>query len=803
VTEPARRRLWPLLAIAAATIPVAGVFTLTRIFFVRDLTLAFRSRFLFLRHSVEAGTWPLWDPYPGNGQSAVNDALYQLFHLPSLVIRLALPEILAFNLWVALPIPLAAYGAYLFLRRQVSPAAAAFGAVAFAASGPIVSTTNFPNMSWSVAMVPFVFWALDRVRAKPVAAEGALLAAIVACQALAGEPVTLAATLALAALYGLLVDRALVKLRPLAVAAIGLVAGLLLAAVQFVPLLAASRQSIRGLMRVDDFWSFHPLALAELGVPHFFGDYFNSHLRELAWMVALNSQREPFYYTMYVGVPIVVLATVAAVSGRPRTLFWSLAVAGCMAASLGPHTPFYPALQALVPPLRTFRFPVKYLSIAALGIAVLASYTVDWLLAKDVPRRALNGAIAIGCAVAVCAYGFVAWLLVAPAGPIQIFFKLALWAHVAFPVQGAEYLIFRARPLLTTFFLKTVCAAFLLWIAGSPRRERRTALAALVAFAVGDLLIANSGVNPTIPADWVPEPAWTQQVNLDSGQRVYVGGRLGGEIDSRDIDAPKYTTGFDGFNQLERRYLTVNEMIFSPSGWRIRESISFDLPVLWPIEYARMLQRFEHATRDERLRFLTRTGTRYVILPTPPSPDARPLATLRGVEQLKLYEINPAAARAYIVPDALMGPDVGWQIEGLFQERFDPRSGVLVNGPPPPAGGRPGSSLPASATFIEDGANRVVIRATLPADGYLALLDSYDPSWIVDVDGSAAPLMRANGLFRAVHLTPGDHVVSFTYRPVALVRGAAISAITALALALWWIVERSRRRQTAGAVQAA
>ena len=194
MTEPARRRLWPLLAIAAATIPVAGVFTLTRIFFVRDLTLAFRSRFLFLRHSVEAGTWPLWDPYPGNGQSAVNDALYQLFHLPSLVIRLALPEILAFNLWVALPIPLAAYGAYLFLRRQVSPAAAAFGAVAFAASGPIVSTTNFPNMSWSVAAMPWVLWATDRLARSRSLRNVAILALTVAFQALAGEPVTLSIT---------------------------------------------------------------------------------------------------------------------------------------------------------------------------------------------------------------------------------------------------------------------------------------------------------------------------------------------------------------------------------------------------------------------------------------------------------------------------------------------------------------------------------------------------------------------------------------------------------------------------------
>ncbi|HEY4563287.1 MAG TPA: CBS domain-containing protein, partial [Thermoanaerobaculia bacterium] len=158
---------------------------------VRDLTLTFHSRFLFLRHSLwSEHTVPLWDPYVANGQPVVNDALYQLFHLPSLLLRLLLPENIAFNTWVALPVPLCAAGAYLYLRRYVSPPAAAFGAVAFAGAGPIVSTTNFPNLSWSIAAVPFVFWAADRVIERRTPGSSTLLALIVSCQALAGEPVS-------------------------------------------------------------------------------------------------------------------------------------------------------------------------------------------------------------------------------------------------------------------------------------------------------------------------------------------------------------------------------------------------------------------------------------------------------------------------------------------------------------------------------------------------------------------------------------------------------------------------------------
>ena len=137
-------------------------------------------------------------------------------------------------------------------------------------------------------------------------------------------------------------------------------------------------------MEASDFWAFHPLSLFELLVPHFFGDYFHSNLREMVWMVALNSDRDPFYYTMYVGVPVLLLAAVAMLSGRPRTVFWTVVVVGLRRSpSLGPHTPIYPALQALVPPLRTFRFPVKYLSLASFGLATLAAVTLQWLLDGD------------------------------------------------------------------------------------------------------------------------------------------------------------------------------------------------------------------------------------------------------------------------------------------------------------------------------------------------------------------------------------------------------------------------------------
>ena len=165
---------------------------------------------------------------------------------------------------------------------------------------------------------------------------------------------------------------------------------------------------------------------------------------------------------------------------------------------------------------------------------------------------------------------------------------------------------------------------------------------------------------------------------------------------------------------------------------------------------------------------------------------------MEAAEQMHLYELNPSVSRVAVVPDAGMGPSIDWQVQGMFLERHHPESSILVSETPPPPAGFPGAPGPPSATFLEDGLNRVVVRATLPADGYLALYDTYNPDWKVDVDGAPAPLMRANGLFRAVHLTRGPHTVTFTYRPRALQIGAAITAATALALIAWCLVDRRR-----------
>ena len=114
-----------------------------------------------------------------------------------------------------------------------------------------------------------------------------------------------------------------------------------------------------------------------------------------------------------------------------------------------------------------------------------------------------------------------------------------------------------------------------------------------------------------------------------------------------------------------------------------------------------------------------------------------------------------------------------------------------------PAAGIPGTPEPLPARIVEDGANDVTIEAGLPAEGFVVLRDSFDPSWRATVDGLPAEIGRANGLYRAVRVLAGHHVIRFRYRPRALGVGLTISGMAALALLT--VCLRSRRTRAGAA----
>jgi hypothetical protein len=798
----ARRWLWPALAVLVACVPFVRGFSVTKIFYIRDLNTFFWPRHLWIRHSLMAGSWPLWDPYAAAGQATFSDALNQLFLPPALLLRV-LPAVPGFNLLVGAPIPIAALGMWLFLRRHVSETSAALGAIAFSASGPVVSTGNFPNLSWSMAWIPWIVWAADRDRATPSGRGFALLSAMIALQMLSGEPVTMVGTIALLIAYVVACPEQSAPVRTqvgMVVRVVGAIsAAAAISAVQLVPMALAASESPRGLMRTDNFWSVHPLWLVESVLPHVFGDTFLRYNSQLPWIYALNSGRDPFFYSLSVGLVALLLSVLGTLCGPRRwRFFWLTVVAAGLVVAFGDYTPVYPLLQRMAPALRSFRYPAKFLLFASFGLAALAASAADALEGQGaasgfsaLPRAAVTATCGVGAALALALVTLMSLVLVAPSSGAWAFHALGVRVGVADPVAGATYLLSAIPPVATRALTVLAASALLVYLGWAGGRAGRLARMLLFSLATVELLDASAGLNPVLPASRLGPPAWTAALAAHPSERFYFGGKFRGTLTVDDIDlqgvqwrSPRDVTVVEG------RTLLMANLAVTPAGWGVRELLSYDLPQLWPIAQARAVTEFEHANGAERLRFLARGGVRYCLLPSPPHPGAAPLQ--RVGEQfgtMEVYECVAGAHRAYVVAKASIVADVTTQLERLFEESFDAESTVMLERPAPDGAGSPGASSAPSARITTDADQEVAIDAAAGAEGgYVVLQDSFNRAWRVEVDGQPAALLRANALYRAVHISPGPHRVRFRYRPIVLYVWLIFSSVTALALmvvAMW------------------
>ena len=238
-------------------------------------------------------------------------------------------------------------------------------------------------------------------------------------------------------------------------------------------------------------------------------------------MGALNFGRDPFFYSLYVGPLVLLLAGVGIAAQFRRNAFWLAILLVFLVAALGGYTPLYPLARRLVPPLMYFRFPVKYIVVSLFACAVLVADGFAALLAQSMHVPPEGGSYVIGVGggsygalaaggrdttgsavgrVVAIAAGFAAVgllvslaLLLMPDLVSRVARALSESAHLKDPAAGAVFLARVAPPLVARGF--GLLLAGCLFIAVAPR----TGLAAPALFLalVADLLIANGGLNLT------------------------------------------------------------------------------------------------------------------------------------------------------------------------------------------------------------------------------------------------------------------------------------------------------------------
>jgi uncharacterized membrane protein YfhO len=62
----------------------------------------------------------------------------------------------------------------------------------------------------------------------------------------------------------------------------------------------------------------------------------------------------------------------------------------------------------------------------------------------------------------------------------------------------------------------------------------------------------------------------------------------------------------------------------------------------------------------------------------------------------------------------------------------------------------------------------------------VVLSDQYYPGWRARVDGEETDIFRANGVVRGVVVPPGEHTLTFSYRPRKIYASLVVSGISVL-----------------------
>ncbi len=697
---------------------------------------------------LQAGQLPLWSPYANAGHPFVADVQAAVFY-PLGLLTVLLTSRATVLPYQALEIEaiahffLVAVFTYLFVRRlTASRMGGLTAAVVFTFSGYL---TSYPPLQLAVLEVqtwlPLILLCLDVAVTRMVEGCGgralgwtAAAGLTLGVSTLAGHPqASLFVAYGTTAFFAfrLFAPRLVAQPAPPIARRIGLVVlflglGLAVAAAQVLPSLEYMRLSTRAGGSFEEMSSgFLPYDLIQ---------------------VILPAVGVPFP-TLYVGVLPLGLAIAAAVrylamrksSGQAgdswrqdpaalSVMFWTASGVVALLLSFGRHLPVYQVFYLLAPGWRLFRHQERAIIWAVLAVAVLAGYGVAWVasLRRSSQAKDVTGQDQHLTRRLIQGYGIAALAALALSA---VFFAGYQWG----------------RDQLWGFTSATLFLAGMLALAALAVRSGRPAL--VLGVIVLDLFTISpanhSGPFKTTPFPPNPllEPAQTDSQPYRIANEAVLPGNYG---------VPYRLEEIGGASPLRLASLDT------------------------------LMQRVGPARTWELL------NVKYVLsgrdgLDVP----AEPVHTEQDAngDGVTLYQLANPMPRAWLAGHVVVEPDAERQWQRLADPAFDPRREVVLAQP---------VDLPVSGEVVDCGGEiawlarlperlSLAVRTQQPCVLVLSELDY--PGWRVTVDGAGAPLLRANGLLRAVALPAGSHQIELDFRPATVRWGLAIT-LGALAVAL-------------------
>ena len=142
---------------------------------------------------------------------------------------------------------------------------------------------------------------------------------------------------------------------------------------------------------------------------------------------------------------------------------------------------------------------------------------------------------------------------------------------------------------------------------------------------------------------------------------------------------------------------------------------------------------------------------------------------------VKMYENLDVLPRAFLLSNWTWQPDLESSLTVMQQPEFAVGETAVLIGSGEDQTGEADPSAVAEITHYAP--EEVVVQTRSSQPQLLVLTDAYYPGWQVTVDGTAAELLQADGLFRGVILAAGEHEVAFRFAPRSFQLGLMMTAV--------------------------
>ncbi|MFP4472970.1 MAG: YfhO family protein [Candidatus Omnitrophota bacterium] len=693
--------------------------------------------YAFLKHHLQQGRLPLWNPHQGCGYPLIGMLQVGIF-FPVTAIMYLFPSLFAWDILILTRLFLSGlfmFGMMRYFRFRQIPSFAA--AVIFMLSGPMVLlqywTTNVD------ILLPVLILTLESLLRRTTLRRTALLAGVVAMTILAGHP----EHILLVNLYGLLffLYRIFALRRPFLRSMIlyagAYLGGIGLSAAAFFPFIYNF---------LFHFWHGHPsgtgLLMEEqparaitLALPHFF------QKAPITYQWVFAGWWGGYLGTLPLGLAV---ASLWKKQKRGLNIFFAVMAGAVLAKAYG-----LPIINWIghIPPFDLPRYAIHSPPLAAFSAAAAAGMGVR-LCQKKPP---LQGAII-----------FSAGLMLITATHLLV---LKNSEHITLSLRAAAYAL----------------ALLIIWLILLTLRKQKILSARITGLLLCGLVFLElaSYIHRERPErfDSFPPVPYIEQLKT-APQPVRSYGNFWAFY-------PNTATGYGVddlgyfFGLVPKRYVHFVNRLLIPEHFQA----DFRSPSLRAIPI------------QNRETILNLLNVGYIIAPSDNRlisrfPHFRPLGDyLHRVYdgEVRVFQRPDVFPRAFVTHRAVFEPNPERHLDYVHALRSRLRNVAIIQAPPDKKIRDALQNTPSrnrSTAYITlHTPNRVEVRAFMEHPGMLVLSETYHPGWKALVNGEPAELYPADYLFRSVFLPAGTHTVEFVFQPKDFFAGIAVSLFSFLVLA--------------------